>query len=38
MVIDMHPGVAALVLVILAWFIWRATRQCPKCYNPNDFK
>lgn len=36
--IDMHPGLAALVMVILAWFVNRATRTPTPKYNPDDFK
>jgi hypothetical protein len=38
MVIDMHPGIAALCLVLIAYLIHRATRRPPPSYNPDDFK
>lgn len=38
MVIDLHPAIAALLLVLVAWFIARLTGRCKKCYNPEDFK
>lgn len=38
-----HPLIAAMVLVVLAWFIHRALRPCKCCahaakqYDPSDF-
>lgn len=31
MVIDLHPGIAAVVLLILAWFTHVALRPCRCC-------
>lgn len=40
--LDVHPALGGLALVILAWFIHRATRPCNCCthrgHTPEDFK
>lgn len=36
--VNVDPWIVALALVFVAWLVHRATRKCPKCYNPEDFK
>jgi hypothetical protein len=43
MTVDAHPALAALALLILAWFLHRALRPCGCCahrnkHNPEDFR
>jgi len=39
MVIDLHPGVAALLIVVVAWFTNKLINHVVKIdHNPEDFK
>lgn len=42
MTLDLHPGIAAIALLCLAWLLHRALKPCKCCahsttYNAKDF-